>query len=319
VLAVAFLFLVSYKVNMDDWQLSRSANIVVIVIIVLILAAIIVLLIVAFNSWNNDNSGSDDGGGGTPADDGAISGSDLFAEVHDPKPAPAKPSAPAKPNTSAKPPVKSSAKPPVKSSAKTAHDASFEDFSLRSFSIPADSVRFVAPDEREPTTVTGSGPTTVTDLERIDGSIDLSARVQLLLNREPMREMSLSSAKTPAFSSAQTPESSENKKPPTVPSGSRDDSGESVPDPHTSSPSTQELEADSSRTHTRAKSSLALGDVLARSSTSYVEADTSGQSISVPASEHPNVPSDFSSLTERPPAQKRTKDPVAALAKISRE
>lgn len=308
---------------MDDWQLSRSANIVIVVIIVLILAAIIVLLIVAFNSWNNDNNGNDDGGGGTAADDGAISGGDLFPEAQ--KPQPPKPAALAKSS-----PAKSSLKPqspPRKSNGRAsgrAPDASgdFEDFSLKSFSLPADSVRYVRDtDGGEPSTATDP------DLRLIEGSIDLSARVQLMLNQEPMREMSLSSAKTPAFSSARTPEFSDDNRrdasagaPPAGAVVVSDDSGESVADPQTSSPPTQELEADAPRA-ARRKTSLAVGEVLnrGRSSTSYVEEETSGQSVSVPASEHPHVPSDFSSLTERPHGTKRVKDPVAALAKISKE
>lgn len=350
---MVILFLVTCKVNMDDWQLSRSANIVVIVIIVLILAAIIVLLIVAFNSWNNDNSGSDDGGGGTTTEDGAISGGDLFPEAQKPPassapggsaPAVSAPggSAPAGSAAAAKPPAPNAAKPaPVsptaapKSAMKPASkpanrkskapeaSGAFEDFTLKEFSLPSESIRIVADDEREPTTATDP------DIRFMDGSADLSARVQLLLNREPMREMSLSSAKTPQFSSAKTPQFSDSgkKRSSSVPP-ELDESGDSVAD-RTSSPSTQELEADVPRVATRSKGSkgsLALGDILShtRSSTSYVEEETSGQSISVPHSdpidsdsEHPNVPSDFSSLTERP--HKRPKDPVAALAKISKE
>lgn len=331
------LFFSSYKVNMDDWQLSRSTNIVVIVIIVLILAAIIVLLVVAFNSWNNDNSGSDDGGGGTPAENGAISGGDLFPEGDTQKPAPVQ--APANVTNSV---PKSKDKAPPPKSAHKGPDSSdgFEDFSLRDFSLPAKTIQFVNPDDFAP-------PDSDKDFVAGNFSADLSARVELILEREPDRDMSLSSAKTPSFSSAQTPVSSRHKHTKSeIPSGL--ESGHNhdhtpVVDPSTatvSSPSTQVLEADSSKPSAseshkpktpesqsvapksrKPKTSLTVGDVLARSSSSHVEEETSGQSvdISVPCSEHPNVPSDFSSFTERPPTQKRPKDPVAKLAKIFKD
>ena len=79
-----------YKVNMDDWEMAPSTNLLIIIIIILLVAGVIVLIVAIANSTNNNDSNSssnvenddakDDNNDDDDFDAGAVSSANAFNE-----------------------------------------------------------------------------------------------------------------------------------------------------------------------------------------------------------------------------------------------